>query len=91
MHVSFLNNSELVRTLEVLVQKELGSERLFQHYIFMRLERKVLQFTSKEYCRCIRALADKQHSEDRQFWSIILKYVFEKDKPKGGERKFMPN
>ena len=29
MHVGFLSNSELVRTLEVLVQKELGSERLF--------------------------------------------------------------
>ena len=44
MHINFMNNSELVRTLEVLVKKDLGSDRLFLHYIYMRIERNVLQF-----------------------------------------------
>lgn len=56
----------------------------------MRIERKVLQFSIKEYCRCIRALADKGHDNDRQFWQIVLKYVYEKDKPKGDVRKMAP-
>jgi len=65
MHIGFLSNKELVRTLEVLVKRELGSDRLFQNYIYMRIERKVLQFSIKEYCRCVRALADKGHGDDR--------------------------
>lgn len=45
MHVGFLNDEELLRTLEVLVKKELGSERLFLHYIFLKIERNVLKYT----------------------------------------------
>lgn len=42
MHVPALNNEQLVRTLEVLVRRELGSDRLFLHYIYLKLERGVL-------------------------------------------------
>jgi hypothetical protein len=65
MHINFMDNAELVRTLEVLVSKGLGSERLFLHYIYMRIERNILSFSVDEYCRCIRALADKGFVEDR--------------------------
>ena len=68
MHINFMDNAQLVRTLEVLVNKGLGSDRLFLHYIYMRIERNVLSFTTDEYCKCIRALADKGFMEDRQFW-----------------------
>ena len=46
MQISFLNNEELVRTLEVLVRRQLGSERLFLHYIFLKIERNVLKFNT---------------------------------------------
>lgn len=65
MHINFMDNAQLVRTLEVLVSKGLGSERLFVHYIYMRIERKVLSFSTDEYCRCLRALADKGYTDDR--------------------------
>lgn len=62
MHINFLNNEQLVRTLEVLVKKSLGSDRLYLHYIFMRVERNVLKFNVELYCRLIRALADKGYT-----------------------------
>ena len=78
-----------MRVLEVLVKKNLGSERLFQHYIYMQIERRVLQFTVPQYCRLIRALADKGHSSDRQFWhQFVLRYVFVMEKPKNAVRQF---
>ena len=45
MHIAFMDNEQLLRCLEVLVKKDLGSERLFVHYIYMRLERTILSFT----------------------------------------------
>lgn len=64
MHIAFMDNSHLLKTLEVLVKRDLGSERLFLHYIYMRIERNVLKFTVDEYVRCIRALADKGYGND---------------------------
>lgn len=45
MHIAFLNDEQLLRVLEVLVKKELGSERLFLHYIYLKIERNVLKFS----------------------------------------------
>lgn len=42
MHIAFMSNEQVLKTLDVLVKKDLGSERLFLHYIFMRIERSVL-------------------------------------------------
>lgn len=50
MHINFMSNQELIRSLEVLVKKELGSERLFLHYLYLKIERNVLAFTVPEYC-----------------------------------------
>ena len=35
MHISYLNTSDLIKTLEVLVRQNLGSERLFHNYIYL--------------------------------------------------------
>lgn len=86
MHISFLSNEELLRTLEVLVEKNLGSERLFKNYIYMQIERRVLNYDANQYERLLRALADKGIDQDRQFWQIVLKWVYERARPKGGER-----
>lgn len=91
MHIAWMDNEQLLRTLEVLVKKELGSERLFLHYIYMKIERQVLKFSVDQYCRCIRVLADKGYSEDRQFWQDhMFTYVYERARPKRAEREFDP-
>ncbi len=64
MHVPFLNNEQLVQTLEVLVSRELGAERLFMNYIYLKIERNILKFSVDQFCRSVRALADKGFSED---------------------------
>ena len=46
MHVPRMNNRDLVRTLEVLVARNLGGQRLFDHYIYMKIERNVLKFNT---------------------------------------------
>ena len=68
MHVPYMVNKDLVTTLEVLVKRNLGGQRLFDHYIYMKIERNVLKFTTDQYCRTVRALADKQFVEDSVFW-----------------------
>ena len=76
MHVPRMNNRDLVRTLEVLVARNLGGQRLFDHYIYMKIERNVLKFNTDQYCRTVRALADKQFVEDSVFWDdYVFKYV----------------
>lgn len=91
MHIAFMDNERLLRVLEVLVKKELGSERLFVHYIYMRLERTILSFSVSQYCRCVRSLADKGYSEDSTFWhDFMFKYVYFKQKPKNAERVLKP-
>jgi len=89
MHVPFLNNEQLVQTLEVLVSRELGAERLFMNYIYLKIERNILKFSVDQFCRTVRALADKGFSEDQVFWNdFAFKYVYENAKPKGTERAF---
>jgi hypothetical protein len=59
MHVPSLDGETLLRVMEVLVKRNLGSDRLFVHYLYLRVERRVLLFTEEQYCRLIRCLADK--------------------------------
>ena len=71
-----MTNKDLVRTLEILVQRNLGGERLFNHYIYMKIERNILKFTCDQYCRTVRALAEKQFVEDSVFWEdYVFKYT----------------
>eukprot|EP00352_Strombidinopsis_acuminata_P001961 CAMPEP_0176404240 /NCGR_PEP_ID=MMETSP0126-20121128/50710_1 /TAXON_ID=141414 ORGANISM="Strombidinopsis acuminatum, Strain SPMC142" /NCGR_SAMPLE_ID=MMETSP0126 /ASSEMBLY_ACC=CAM_ASM_000229 /LENGTH=154 /DNA_ID=CAMNT_0017782919 /DNA_START=536 /DNA_END=1000 /DNA_ORIENTATION=- len=81
MQVPYLKRWELIRCLEVLVKRNLGSERLFLHYIFLYIERQVLKYEVDLYCRMIRAIADKNFVEDSIFWDKhIFQYCkFEKD------------
>ena len=49
----------MVRSLEVLVRRGLGAERLFRDYLILRIERNLLNFTVDHYRRVVMALADK--------------------------------
>lgn len=92
MHIPYMNNQDLVRTLEVLVQRELGGQRLFDHYIYMKIERNVLKFDVDQYCRTVRALADKQFVQDSVFWDdYVFKYATNDSNGKEGKRVFTYN
>jgi hypothetical protein len=73
MQIKHLSKENLVRVLEVVVKRGLGSERLYRDYLLLKIERNITKFSVEQYCRIIRALADKQYVEDNVFWN---EYVF---------------
>lgn len=92
MHVSYMTNKDLVRTLEILVERNMGGSRLFNQYIYMKIERNCLRFTIDQYCRSVRALADKHYVEDSVFWDdYMFKYTTHDSNGREGQRKFTFN
>lgn len=72
--------------------KNLGGTRLFNHYIYMKLERNVLKFDTTLYCRTVRALADKHYVEDSVFWDdYMFKYTTHDANGHEGKRVFTFN
>ena len=45
LHVNVMNNENIVRTLEVLTKRSLGSERLFLHYLYLKIEKSILSYS----------------------------------------------
>ena len=44
MYVPHFTRSQLLRVFEVLTKHKIGSERLFNNYIYLQIERQILQF-----------------------------------------------
>lgn len=59
IHVKKLRKEDLVNTIEVLVKRNLGSERLFYDFLFFQVEKKMLSFSVNQFTRLIVVLADK--------------------------------
>lgn len=77
----------MIRTLEVVVKRGLGSDRLYRDYLLLKIERNIFKFSPEQYSRLIRALADKQYVEDTVFWNqYVFKYVHEDQRKEA--RKF---
>ena len=92
MHVPSMTNKDLLTTLEVLVQRNLGGERLFNNYIYLKIEKNVLKFDHDQYCRTIRILADKQYVEDSVFWDeYMFKYLTHDKNGHEGKRELTFN
>ena len=92
MHVPFMSNRDLVRTLEVLVRRNLGGDRLFDHYIYVKIERNILKFSTDEYCRTVRALADKNFVQDPVFWEdFVFRYATHDANGRVGKRELTFN
>ena len=90
MFVKDMNNYEVIRCLEVMVSRNIGSQRLFEHYILYMIEKHVLRYPVALYTKMIRILADKGFVEDYVFWDqFAFKYVY-LDPKDGSERKFTP-
>lgn len=88
MFIKQMNNMQIVRTLEVCVRRNIGSQRMFDHYILAMIERHVLKYSTSLYSRMIRAMADKGFVEDYVFWEkFAFKYVYT-DPRNDGVRKF---
>lgn len=88
MFVKEMTNAQIVRTLEVCVARNLGSQRLYEHYLIDMIEKHVLTYNVSLYSRMVRALAQKGFAEDYVFWEkYVFRFVFEL--PRGqGERRF---
>jgi len=88
MFIKDMNNSEVIRCLEVMVNRNVGSDRLFEHYVLHKIELNVLKYTVSEYSRMIRALAQKGFVEDYVFWDkFAFRYIFH-DPKEDSERFF---
>lgn len=86
MYLPSFNNKQLLRSFEVLVKRRMGSERLFNAYIYTQIERNILSFDGKEYTRLLRTLAEKGYQDDKVFWNdFVFDYLRlnENGKPKG--------
>lgn len=86
--VKSMKTHEVIRTLEICVKRNVGSQRLFDHYILDMIEKHLLKYDVPLYSRMIRAMADKGFVEDYVFWDkFAFKYV-EHDPKSGGPRQF---
>lgn len=68
MYLPHFNKPQLIRTFAILTKRGLGSERLFNNYIYLQIERQMLSFTGSQYCKILRILSDKGYQEDKVFW-----------------------
>eukprot|EP00347_Sterkiella_histriomuscorum_P012657 403367729 len=78
IHIKTLRKECVTRLLEILVKKNLGSERIYRDYLLLTVEKNIMYFNTDQYSRILRALADKNYVEDSIFWNqFIFKYVHE--------------
>lgn len=89
MHVKDLNKVEIIRCLEVMVSRNIGSTRLFDHYILMMIEKHMMKYDVPLYSRLIRALADKGFTEDFVFWDkFAFAWIYEDPSEVDNQRRF---
>lgn len=51
-----------------MVKRNIGSDRLFEHYILFMVEKHVLKYSVDLYSRMIRVLGEKGFASDFVFW-----------------------
>ena len=51
-----------------MVKRNIGSDRLFEHYILFMVEKHILKYSVDLYSRMIRVLGEKGFSSDFVFW-----------------------
>lgn len=89
MFVKEMNHEQVVRTLEVITARNMGSQRLFDHYILFMVEKYLLRYKVSVYSRMVRVMADRQFVEDFIFWDkYAFKYVYVDPRSPTGNRSF---
>ena len=72
-----------------MVKRNIGSQRLFDHYVLLMVEKHILKYSVNLYDRLIRAMADKGFVEDFVFWDrYAFRYVFFNSREDDGVRRF---
>ena len=91
MFVPQMNRGQIVRSLEVITKKELGSQRLFDNYLLMMVEKQILSYSVNQYIRVVQTMADRNFIEDFVFWDrFAFRYIFDDPNALGGRRSFEP-
>jgi hypothetical protein len=88
MHIKHLSKEQLIRTLEVVVKRDVGSDRLYRDYLLLKIEKNMMKLSIGQYVRLIRALADKQYVEDTVFWNeYIFRFIHDTPGPDAKSNK----
>ena len=89
MFVKKMTNPAVVRCLEVITKKNIGSQRLFDDYLLMMVEKNLLHYSVNLYVRMVQVMADRNFVEDYVFWKrFAFRYVFEDPRALGSVRTF---
>mmetsp|Transcript_16813 Transcript_16813/g.25903 ORF Transcript_16813/g.25903 Transcript_16813/m.25903 type:complete len:352 (+) Transcript_16813:62-1117(+) len=92
MFVKEMTHQQVIRSLEVCVRRNIGSQRLFDHYFLFMIERHLLKYDTALYSRMVRAMADKGFEEDFVFWDkFAFKFVYTDLRELDGVRRFSQN
>jgi hypothetical protein len=76
MHIKHLSREHLIRTLEVCVKRNIGSDRMYRDFLLLKIEKNMGKLSVDQYVRMMRALADKQYVEDNVFWNeYAFRYI----------------
>lgn len=60
-----------------MTKRNIGSERLFDHYVLSMIEKHVVKYDVSLYSRMLRAMADRGFVEDYIFWDkFAFRYIF---------------
>lgn len=73
IHVQNLTLYETVRVMEICHQRKIGSDRLFNEYLYFYIEKKVEKFTVTLFVKTLKILGDREYVEDPIFW---MDYMF---------------
>ena len=77
MYLKQMNHWQVIRCLEVCVRRNIGSQRLFDHYFLYLIERHLLSYNLSLYQRMVRAMADKGFQTDFIFWDrYAFRYIY---------------
>ena len=88
MHIKHLSKEQLIRTLEVVVKRDVGSDRLYRDFLLLKIEKNMMKLNISQYVRMIRALADKQYVEDTVFWNeYIFRFIHDTPGPDAKSNK----
>jgi len=68
IHIEKLDSSALTRVFEVCCKHELGTDRLFNVFIFGELEKRASTLKFEFYIRNLYSLGKKKFDEDQTFW-----------------------
>lgn len=89
MYVKEMTSPQVIRCFEVMTKRNIGSQRLFDHYILYMIEKHIFNYSVNLFDRMIRTMADKGFVEDFVFWDRFgFKYVFYDQREHDEVRKF---